>query len=177
MKKIISTEHEKRVFILGCLLLFTFIVYRGIYLPIMNANDSIQDKIFILEKQLYKAKHALSDGKPFEQEYPQALNCFQQSLSDKQQLTTITTELKMLAQQSQLTLKADPPIKSKTSSLGNEFSIKLSVEGEFRNIFEFLYALQSCPHIYRTKELEILKIASSESRLECRLVLTKSLIK
>lgn len=177
MKKIISSEREKRVFVLSCLTLLIFIVYRGVYVPLKNIEESTQDKILTLEKQLNKAQQTINKSKPFEQDYPEASVCFKQTIPDKEQINFIDAEIKKLAQENELVLKSTPPVKSKTTPLGNNFSQNISLTGTFENILEFLYNLQNCPHLYTINELQIKKSQNAESRIDCKLILTKSLIK
>lgn len=174
---IISTNHEKRVFILGCLLLITFFIYRGVYLPLINTKESLEEKILLFEKQIYKSNRTLSQVQPYQQEYPEAIKCYKQTLSDKQELSTITTELQNIAQQSHLKITAELPKKSKSTSYKNEFSTNLLLEGKPKNILEFLYTLQSCPHLYNINELTISPTSLNNSQAQCQLTLTKSLIK
>ncbi len=174
---IISTNKEKRIFILGCLLLITFFIYRGVYLPLMNAKESLEEKVLLFENQIYKSNRVISQVEPFQKEYLEATKCYKQALSDKQELSNISSELQSIAQRTQLKITADLPKKSKATLYKNDFTINLLLEGNSKNILEFLYALQNCPHLYNVNELRIFTSPSNDSQLQCQLVLTKSLIK
>ncbi len=177
MRKIISTEREKRIFVISCIALLIFTAYRGIYVPLKDSEETTQDKILTLEKEFNKAVQTISKSQPYQQNYSEAMDCFNQSVSDKEQLTLIKKEIEGIAKDNHLQSTASDPLKSKTTPVGSDFTIEVSVQGTLNNIMDFLSTLQNCPHLYTVNEFQITKAPSSDSNLLSKLILTKSLIK
>lgn len=177
MKKLLSTPHEKRIFILGCLSLLLFLFYQGIYTPLKKADSALGDKILLLKKQLNKNLNTISQNKGYDQDYPLALSCYKQTSPDKEQLGLISRELEDLAQDKELQIKTNLPLKSKSTNTTNSFSINISLTGKLNDILEFIYTLQNCPHLYAINEFILDKKSNETSRVQCKLLLTKELIK
>jgi hypothetical protein len=177
MKKILSSsQREKTIFILCCVTLLIFIVYRGLYIPLKNADESIQDKILLAEKQLSKQKRTISESQPFEQDYPSTLSCLKQTAPDEDLPSAIISELNSVAEENHLTIKVSPPAKFKTTIPTKNFSTSVFLEGSFEEILKFLYVIQSCPYLYNFNEFQLNTNPSSEKDLQTHLVLTKSFL-
>lgn len=176
MKNLAFTQREKRITILAATVVFVYVFYLVVYIPIKKKGGALDHKIEQAKIQLNKELKVINRSKIFDKNYRDVLEEFRQKGSDEQIMSGILSEVENVAGIARVRISEKKPKKTKKIDFYNNFSVSLSLEGTLTDILHFLYILQNSPHLFNVDELNLTLSSSQGALLRCRLDLSRNLI-
>ena len=176
MTKFSFSKREKKMAGVVVLVIFFSVVYRGVYVPLKNQVEFLNNKISVAEQRLSKTLKIIRRAKIAAKKYDDILDDFKQTVSDEQVMSSILSEIETVAGELKMRIADMKPKKVKRVDFYNNFSVSLSIDGQLSEIMLFIYRLQNSPHVFYIEELRLNKSSPRKVDLSCQVVLSRLLI-
>jgi len=176
MTKLNLSSREQGIMAVCFSVIFAFGLYRGVYIPIKDTRESLQQQIQLTQRRLLKTSRIISKSRNMEQAYVKILENFRQGASDEKVMSSILSQIESVAGELNIRIGDMKPKKVKKIDFYNNFSVSISMEADLRNIVAFIHKLEHAPHMFHVDELRLDKDNPRVSVLRCRLDLSKVLI-
>ncbi len=169
-------QREKIIAIISIIVMSLYLVYNSVYRPwrgMLEVYDQENEKD---QRILAKNSKLILQAKSITDVYDQYFDLFQQKRSEAEQMSTIISQLEAIAAEMHLHFSEIKPRQVKKSEFCNIFSVSLAMEGNFPKIVEFLYKLQTQPHLFNVEEIHLEKNLPQDNFLQASLVISRKLI-
>lgn len=171
------TKRERSISVICILLVVSYIGFNGIYKPLSERLEFLDQKAVVLQEQLKKNEGIIQSAKAVEKDYTETIGRFKQTKSNEQEMSAILSEIEQVARQLGLQIADLKPQRVKTDANFNRFSVSLTISSELDNIIQFLYELQREPHFFNVEEVRFDKGAQrGVEALKTSLILSRFLI-
>ncbi len=171
------TKREQVIFIVCLLLVLVYVGYRAVAKPLEEKLFFLDDEIEAQQKKLKKNLGVINKAKGLSQQYSKYLEGMKQSGTNEQVMTSLLAEIQEIAAQLGLKISDLKPKRVKKEEYYNYFSVSLTLDGDLKEILQFVYILQKEPHLFHVNEFNFEKGAQRNSQeIKTRLILSRILI-
>ena len=159
-------------FTLALICFFYFFIWKSFRARLEDLNTAAQKE----NRRLRWNLQIIEESNSVSKKYKNYLEFFLQHNSAEEQMSAIISDLEAIAQKKNLHFSEIKPAKVKNAKFYNIFSISLTMDGNFSQITEFIYAIQNQPYFFSIDELHLEKKSPEDIILQMRMVLSRKLM-
>jgi len=171
MKKLNSRETFILIITLGLIVLF--VVYQFVVKPMHEGAVDINDQLRVVEHRLTKSVQLLGQKDLIEARYQELVNLIGVVDSEDAQMPAIISKIEAAARESNIHIANIQPQKSTTRKEVRFLAVEVEIDGQWKDIVQFLYELQEQPNFYFINELSLEKYSDMTNSLRGRIVISR----
>ncbi len=173
----LSSSREKMILAIGVALGSALLIQRGIYVPLRDWRNGLNDRIEHAEVQLRKSDKILQRSRAYEKEYAPFLKIYTWRGSEEQAMSALLSEIDQAARGANVQVLEIKPLKGRKTDLTGEFKIDISLEGSLADVVDYIHRLQVQPHLFHVEEFRVERKTAMADMLKCHVLIKKLLIK
>ena len=166
-------KREFAILVVCVALLLVFAARQWIVLPMLQSAGSIDDQIRVAQARLAKARGVLLLKPKVEGRYQRLVEVIGVAGSDAQEMSLVVYKVQAVANQANVHIANIQPQHTIVQETVSFFPVELEISGQWRNIAQFLYSLQSAPHYYFIDDLSLEKGADPSGMLSGRVTISR----
>lgn len=171
------TKREKNILIICVVLGGAYFGYNGVYKPVTERLDYLDQKAVVLQKQIKKNREMIKNSEQVEKNYAEIVDRFKQVRSNEQEMSAILSEIEDVARGLEMQIADLKPHRVRSEANFNRFSVSLTLSSEISDIVQFIYELQKEPHFFNVEEVRFDKSNQrGKDSLKTSLVLSRFFI-
>lgn len=171
------SQREQFILIVCVLAALVCAGFYGLYKPFNEKTQILDKQIQGQKRQLNKNLATIQRSEELTRQYKALLSNFKQTRSDEEVMSAILNEIEQVANELQLKITDLKPKLVKPMGGYNQFSVTLTIDSDFKDIINFLYVLQSEPHLFGVIEIRFDKNSQrSTSAVKTTMILDRILI-
>jgi Tfp pilus assembly protein PilO len=171
------SKREQRVFILTIVTVLVYVSFNWVFKPLKLRIQFMESSIEEKKSMILKHQRIIRRAQAIEEEYDQYEYDFRQDKSNEQVMSSILSEIELIAGDLDLRISDMKPKRRKKEEYFNRFSVSLTIKSELSEILNFLYILQNKPYLFNVDEIRFDKGSRrKDSSVKTSLVLSKILI-
>lgn len=170
------SKREKLIASIVLGLAFFFLIYSLILEPLLRKLSNINAQIVVQESKFKKNLKILSQEKKVASQYKQFAELMRLKASDEQEMAKLLSEIESVAQGINIRILDMKPQRIKNIDFYKNFSVALIIDGQLKDITQFLYSLQNLPHLIKVDKLHLEKESAFQPELKASLQVSKDLI-
>jgi len=169
------TKREQKILVLCLLLGFVFIGYRGMYIPLQEKSQELDNKIIISNKKLRKNLRIIKKAEASSAKHELYLKQFKQNGENEQVMSWVIAEIKEVAGDLEVKISDLKPQRVETKeNLYNQFPVTLRLQSSLPEVMHFLYILQTEPYYFSVSDIKFDKSSRRKSdKIKTSLLLNK----
>lgn len=157
MKKLNKRETIILIICLGLLLVFA--VRQFIIVPLWERAGNIDSQIRVSQARLNKARQTLLLRDSVKEHYQKLVRLIGTAGSDAQEMSAMVDKVQAAANRAGVHVANIQPQKALNKEPVSFFPVELEISGQWKNIIQFIHALQSSPNYYFLSDLLLEKNA------------------
>lgn len=170
------SKREKLIALVVLVLALCFVVYNFILDPMLKKISSLNSDIEAQEIKLKKNIKIISQEAQVAGQYKQYSDLMKLKTSEEQAMAKLLSEIEAVAQGINIRILDMKPQKIKTIDFYKNFSVAFTIDGQLKDITQFLYSLQNLPHLIKVDKLQLEKESVYQPELKASLQVSKVLI-
>jgi Tfp pilus assembly protein PilO len=171
------TRREEKIFVICVLLVLIYGGFHGVYKPFQQEMDRLDRQILRKERELAKKRRLVSQTREVDDQYQGYIHVFRQTRSNDQVMSGILSEIEKVANAVGLRIIDLNPNQIDQTDQINRFPIRLTIDGDFITIVEFLYVLQGKEHLFKVEQFQFQRgLRGDATSIDADIVLSKILI-
>lgn len=167
---------EKYIFGFCLFIVFVYIGYQFVFLPISREEIFWRSQISAMERQIARDLRILRKESDINGRYSMYLENFEQKGTDMQEMALILSEIESIAKKLNLRIEDMKPRRIRGHERSSHFPVSIRIRATVDSIAFFLYTLQTPPHVFHIEELRLEKPSIRQKDLLCEMIVSRLLI-
>ncbi len=171
------TRREQKIFIVCLCVVFFCILYSRTWEPLQIKENSINEEINGLRRQLNKNRGLIKTAQGLDERYQAYVRQFYRAGSKEEIAALILSEIEEVISEHGLHVTELKPKKIEQHTYDQQFAVSLTINSKLLDIIGVLFVLQQQPYLFTITEIEFEKLLRpGQGMITSRIVLSKSVI-
>lgn len=168
------TSREKKIFLICVSLAFMYALKVWIYAPASGRMKELDAAMETHQVQIAKHARVVRAAADVDQQYNALLPIFQSKGSEGAEISGIVSEIEAAGKQAGLHIVNMQPQKAVAKDFYTQYAVRLTIDGPWNAIVEFLYILQNVPGLFEVQELNLENYSRASDKLKGRITLVRT---
>lgn len=167
-------SRERKIFLFTLIVVLTASIVNGVIMPLSNKASELDEQIAIKRQQLEGHLKVIERSETMDSRFKRYLERFQTAATKEEAATSMLSEIALVAGKLGLIMMDLKPIKGRSASESDHFSVSLTLSHELVDIVHFLYTLQQPPYLFDVEEITIKQgMRRGDEKIRAQLTLSK----
>ncbi|MFC1704072.1 type 4a pilus biogenesis protein PilO [Candidatus Omnitrophota bacterium] len=170
------SKRERNIVLIGSTFAIVVLLFNFVVAPMVSRFQELHQQIAAKEVKIKKNMKILKDKDRIEAEYEEYIGYMKQKTSDEQEMASLLSEVESAAQALEIRITDMKPRKVKTVEFYKGLAVELEAEGPLKQITEFIYTIQSPPHMLQVERVRLERRSARKPELKTNMLITRILI-
>ena len=167
---------EKNIFFLFLVVCGIYGVYAGIYRPAVFKGREIESDIAEAQMMLAEQAKVIRRARAMGARFDGDLQAMRQTVSNEEVMSLILSEIEAAAGALKVRVTEMKPQGTQKEDFYNKFSVSLTVDGDLKDILQFIHALQGESHHLIVSQFSLERAFQNTKEMLAKLVVNRILI-
>lgn len=169
---------ERKIAFVAAFLLFIWLGYHGVWLPMTSRFEELNDEIFAMQMKLRKANIFLRQKDEINEEAAKYPNLKQMDArKDEEEIAALLNFIESEARATQVSLSDVKPQQVSSDKVSKRYVVELTAESGIKELIELIHRLQYSPEMLRVDRVEIAPKDEESTVLRTFLVVNRVVVK
>lgn len=172
------SSRERKILYLVFFLLVVMLAYHGVWVPLSEKFQNLEDEIFASEMRLRKAKiffRQKSDIEEASKKYPNLEQL--DAGSDEEEIGRLLRLIEEMARKTGVSLSDVKPQQVKSDRLTKNYAVELNTESDLRHLIELVYELQYSSQMIKIEQIQMAPKEEKSATLRSFLLVSRVVVK
>lgn len=172
--KIISrlSKRERRIFYITVFVIAFFLFFKFVFEGMLKLNAHLNQELHSKQIQLRRAGQITKKGS-VQKDYEALISALKAKGSPEEEMARLFSEIDKTAKLSGVNVLNIRPQEIEDKKFYRRFAVDLRLEGENRNITQFVFYLESSPLLLRIDKFNLTARSAQRGFLDCELSLSR----
>lgn len=176
MKTSNFSAREKNIFLILITVCAVYGIYLGVYQTIVLKRQQVVDDIAQARKQWSEQAKVIRRAQGMTAKFSGDMQSFRQTGANEAVMSSILAEIGAAANGMNIRVTEIKPLETKKEDFYNKFTVSLTVDGELKDVLQFVHALQGSSHNFTVSQLSLERAFQGSHQMLAKLAVNRVLV-
>ena len=171
------SPREKKIAVLTGVLLMVMVGFHGVWMPVTDKLDELNDQIFALQLKMRKAKTLIRQREDVKEEAKKFPNLEKMEAgSDEEEIANLLALIEQTARKTKVSLSDVKPEQVQSDKVSKRYRVELNAESGITELIRFVFEIERSQELLKVEAVDSTPKEEESSILRSSIVVTRVVV-